>query len=166
MNRPDDRLLTQWHSAINAYHFEGGDKVNEYQPWMYLAMHAMDELPRLAMLFKMEREGKLVKVHHQCSHDVNGTKIPDNQLVCALGKDCRDCPYLKALDKAKVTDDKRDQMKAWTCVTHIIQEAKDGAIDTTEGFILTIDDILYWNTIYASLANASEEGDTNDPHAE
>lgn len=152
--RPDYDFLWRWHIAINK--FSDGKAGNPDWPhFMYLAKNAADELPRLAFLFRLEREGKLAKRHYQCSHDATGQDVQDNHLTCALGVQCRACPYLLALENASEKPEEIDQMKAWTCVTHIVGEtARRDYLDSSEGFVQTVDDQMYWSTVYANLAAA------------
>lgn len=152
MARPDVRLPREadhpWHVQINRHSQAVG---YESVRWMYDAKKAADEVPRLALLFGMEREGKLAKVHHQCSRDTEGAQVPDNHLTCCLGVECRKCPHLLALDAVARPDEERDVMKAWTCAAHIIASGGDPA---NEGWVLTVDDAMYWHNVYASLASA------------
>lgn len=158
LERPDRDLAWHWHVAINEFAV-GKAGLPDYPQFMYLAKSTADEVPRLAMLFEMERNGKLPKHHYQWSHDHEGQPVPDNHLACCLGVECRKCPFLAALDTAKVTPEEIDQMKAWTCIAHILQETgKRDFLDTSEGFILTTDDRMYWDNILSSLAGADDDG--------
>lgn len=62
-----------------------------------------------------------------------------------------------------MTAEQQDAAKAFTCVTHILTEvasrraADCGHIDTSEGFILTVDDRMYWDTVYAHLSAADPD---------
>jgi hypothetical protein len=65
---------------------------------------------------------------------------------------------LHALEKAQLTPEQIDQAKAWTCVAHILSECGPGRyIDTSEGFILTTDDRMYWDGVYANLGALNDE---------
>lgn len=162
-DRPDDNFLNKWHIAINKFN----EDKPQYIDWMYTARHAADEVPRMALLFKRERTGQLAKMHHQCSHDEQGQPVEDNHLTCCMGIECRKCPFLLAFDEIDAEPAQIDQMKAWTCATHIITEgAADGySFDTSEGFILTTDDMMYWQNVYASMAGMvdGEEPDEEEP---
>lgn len=173
--RPDVRLPREvdhaWHVEINQYEVpfghdrptRHGDPARDGKGFMYDAKHTADEVPRLALLFGMERQGKLQKIHRQCSRDREGQEVVDNHLTCCLGVECRACPHLAVIDKVQtrrnysvqpsmevsITDEERDVMKAWTCATHILMRGGDKA---NEGYILTTDDRMYWNNVYASLA--------------
>jgi hypothetical protein len=156
MQRPDQRMMHRWHVAINQ-HVQplNGERPNWGDArFMYEAKSAADELPRLTYLFKKEREGGLSKRLHMCSHDHHGADVPDNHLTCCLGVRCGECPFLKALDAAELTDEQRDFTKAWTCVTHIISKGGDLA---REGYVLTVDDRMYWDNVYRSLSMSEEE---------
>lgn len=138
----------EWHCAINRF-TEGKAGTEEWPRFMYEAKTAAAEVPRLALLFKSEREDKLDKVFQPCSCCTEKKHVVDNHLTCCLGTECRKCPYLLALDKAKLPAETRDWLKAWTCATHIIENGGDPA---NEGFILTVDDRMYWDRLHESLA--------------
>jgi len=147
----------QWHVAINEYvlplNKPGGRPKWDETRFMYDAKTDSQEVPRLAYLFKQERTGKLRKVHQQCSHS-RPEAVPDNHLTCCLGVKCSECPHLKGLDAAKVSPEMRDWFKAWTRATHIISKGGDMA---GEGYILTVDDRMYWDTVYSHLAANPDE---------
>lgn len=161
--RLDHNLDHAWHVVLNDFN----QSHKPWQYWMYEAKSAADEIVRLPLLFAMERTGKLPAIHHQCSHDVDGQSVADNHLSCALGVACRDCPFLKALDNVKATPEQIDQIKAWTCVTHILNEQgkRPHEFDTSEGFVITEDDKLYWQNVYASMSGNDPENDEDDPDA-
>lgn len=159
--RPPDRLEHgfdhRWHVAINRFHAPNGiegPRRTVHESWMYEAKEMADEVPRLALLFGMEREGRLARHHHQCSRDHEGQPVGGNHLTCCLGVHCRECPFLVALDAAQMSDQERDLAKAWTCATHIVSNGGDPA---KEGYILTVDDRMFWDNVYTSLA--AEEPD-------
>lgn len=155
MNRLDNTFSHEWHVAINKFN-DGKQGTEDWCHWMYEAKAAADEVPRLAALFAREREGNLPKVHVQCEHCApDHQHIEDNRLTCCIGIDCRACPHLMAIDSAKLTDEQKDQAKAWTCAAHIISEGGDFA---NEGYILTKDDRMFWDGVYNSLA-ASDDGE-------
>lgn len=157
MNRPNDKLLQEWHVAINQYHYgENFKQIHERQPWLYDAKTMADEVPRMAMLFQAEREGTLPKIHRQCSH-AEPEEVVDNHLSCCLGVKCRECPFLLAMEGTNVSRENVDIIKAWTCAAHIMRETSKRMIDTSEGYILTEDDKMYWQNVYRSLSQADEE---------
>lgn len=173
-----------WHVELNQYGAPHGfipDDANGFDPahdgksFMYEAKSVAAELPRLALLFGMERRGELAQRHHQCSRDDHGEAVTDNHLTCCLGVECRKCPHLAAIDRvttgrdysvrpsveAPIPDEQRDVLKAWTCATHILMRGGDTA---REGYILTTDDRMYWQNVYASLAGG-DPGDDEPPAA-
>lgn len=142
------RIDHAWHVAINAYTWPAFVGKPDYPRFMYEAKSAMDEVRRLPLLFKREREGTLAKAHQQCSHS-EPVAVPDNHLTCCLGVKCATCPHLKALEAAKLTPEQIDHAKAWTCVAHILTKGGDVA---REGYILTVDDRMFWDRTYANMA--------------
>lgn len=159
-NRLDHKVSNEWHAAINDLNQTSG---KPFVHWLYRAKDAADEVPRMAMLFEMERNGKLAKTHHQYSHDEEGQPVEDNHLTCCMGVECRKCPFLLAFDKLSIDPAEIDKIKAWTCAAHILTEsgANEYSYDTSEGFILTTDDIMYWQNVYASMAGMVD-GDEPD----
>lgn len=151
MGRMDHDLNHRWHVALNR-----GSALADFRSWsfMYEAKNAAEELPRLALLFRLEREGKLATAMRSCSHS-EPVAVPENHLACCLGTVCRECPFLRALDAAELSDAERDYAKAWTCVTHIIASGGDTA---REGYIMTVDDRMFWDNLYASLAGGDTGG--------
>lgn len=120
-----------WHVAINAFSTASGFDGARF---MYLAKRAADEVPRMILLFESERQGRLPESFKMCGHDPRpADPLPDNHLRCRLGKECRKCPYLLAIDVANMTPEAKDEAKAWTCATHILLEAKPD--DYIEGFV-------------------------------
>jgi hypothetical protein len=159
MNRLNNKMSHEWHVAINQFNTE---KTEPWVHWMYEAKNLADEVPRMILLFERERTDKLEKLHQQCSHQ-EPVKLKENFLSCCLGKRCSECPYLKAIELAKLSPEEIDQAKAWTCATHILTES--GAqefLDTSEGYILTEGDKLYWKNVYDSMA-AMEDENSFDP---
>lgn len=152
MERLDHRLSHEWHVAINEYNADKFGK-DTYGRFMYEAKALADEVPRLAVLFKMEREGKLPQVHKQCSMSET-EPVKGNHLSCCLGKKCAECPFLLALNNAKLEPEQIDMAKAWTCATHIVSEGGDMA---GEGYIMTVDDRMYWDNVYSSLSQSDEQ---------
>jgi len=56
--RLDHRFSHEWHVAINQFH-DGKIWSPDWRRWMYEAKTMADEVPRMAMLFKRERDGLL-----------------------------------------------------------------------------------------------------------
>ncbi len=110
----------QWHGALN------GKGMKDQAPhWMYTAKMASDEVPRMILLFEHERRG-LPTSFKACGHDPRpATPLPDNHLKCALGKQCRKCPFLMRIEAQEgMTNEAKDEAKAWTCATHVLLESK------------------------------------------
>lgn len=155
--KPD--IDTKWHQLINQFHKQEQKKIPKdekgiytesfHKSWMYQAKTIVSEVPRLTNLFKAEREGTLDK-------EFKGQKIDDNHLTCVIRKKCRECSYLKALENKELKPETIDEMKAWTCVTHITHKRGETPykyLGDTEAFITTVDDYLYWSSVYESLAD-------------
>lgn len=153
----------RWHVAVNRY-ADAARKTGA--PWaersfMYEAMEASGEVARLTLLFGRERRGELSTIHKQCSRSPS-VDIHVNFTTCCLGVRCSACPFLQAIEAAELSDDEKDAAKAWTCVTHIISKGGDPA---REGYVLTRDDRLFWDTVYDSLATPSGHPDDEEsPH--
>ena len=147
----------EWHVAINRH---SDDQRVAGKPWeemrfMYEAKKAADEVPRMIMLFKAERTDSLPIQHKQCSMQP-AVPVPNNHLSCCLGVKAKECPHLLSLEKIeRVTADDIDAAKAWTCAAHIIASGGDWA---DEGYMLRVDDRMYWDAVHASLA-----ADEDDP---
>lgn len=149
MDRLKYPLDHEWHVAINHYSYELRKVNRPHESFMYEAKKAADEVPRLIALFKAERDGKLRKTHKQCSQQESAL-VEDNHLTCCLGVKCRECPFLLALDKIdRCKDEDIDTAKAWTCATHIVSKGGDFM---GEGYILTVDDRMFWDNVHQSLA--------------
>ena len=144
----------QWHVAINRHC--DGNYGDDRPRFMYEAKSAAAEVPRLALLFQREREGKLDKVFQPCTCCTEKQHVVDNHLTCCLGVECRKCPHLLALDKAEIPVEQRDWIKAWTCAAHILSEGGDPA---NEGFLLTVDDRMFWDRLHESLASSAQQPD-------
>ncbi len=62
----------------------------------------------------------------------------------------RECPHLLALEKIeRCTPTDVDTAKAWTCAAHIVSTGGDMM---GEGFLLRVDDRMFWDNVYASMA--------------
>lgn len=136
----------EWHVAINKF---TEDKIGkgEWPRFMYEAKTMADEVPRMVVILRLEREGKLPQRHQQCSHSPV-EKVADNHLTCCLGVKCRKCPHLLALEKAAMKPEEIDVAKAWTCAAHIVSQGGDTA---GEGYLLTVGDRLFWDRVYESM---------------
>jgi hypothetical protein len=138
----------EWHVSINNHATIQQARAKEWPGWMYQCKHAVEEVPRLALLFEMERTQKLRKIHRQCSHSTT-EQVSDNHLSCCLGEECRKCQHLLSMDQAKILPEQRDWIKAWTCVGHILASGGDVS---GEGFLMTVDDRMYWDRVYEHLS--------------
>jgi hypothetical protein len=133
----------EWHVAINRYSDQiraaGG---NWWPRMMYTAKMVSDEVPRMILLFMRERTG-LPTQFKACAHDPRpSTPLPDNHLRCALGQACRACPHLAAIEaSATMTNEAKDEAKAWTCATHILLESNGD--DFFESFLHDKSDAAY-----------------------
>jgi hypothetical protein len=123
------RASGAWHGGINAWaetERKAGKVFAEYR-WIYNAKHAMHESYRGVYLFEHDRR-------------------QDTGLRCALGKKCRACPILKAVETemeaskterfpSGVEDPDIDAAKVATCIGHILQtktDVIDGAFFSTK----------------------------------
>lgn len=151
MERTKYPLNHEWHVAVNRH---GDDRRKEGKEWsamrfMYEAKTMADEVPRMVMLFRQERENALPQTHQQCSMQAP-VPVKDNHLMCCQGVKTRECPHLLALEKIeRCTPEDVDTAKAWTCATHIVSEGGD---HTGEGYLLRVDDRMFWDNVHASLA--------------
>lgn len=124
-----------WHGAINAYADDktafpvpSDGRSKDWPRVMYAARSISDEVPRMILLFERERTSGLPQSYKMCGHDPRPAKqLKDNHLRCALGKECRKCEFLAAIDRSeKMTPEAKDEAKAWTCATHFLLESKPG----------------------------------------
>ncbi len=151
MERLQYPLSHEWHVAINRHSDEERKAGKEWgeSRFMYDAKSIADEVPRMTILFRMEREKGLPKTHKQCSMQPP-EPIQDNHLSCCLGVKARECPHLLALEKIeRCTPEDIDAAKAWTCAAHIVSKGGDLM---NEGYMLTVSDRMYWDNVHASLA--------------
>jgi hypothetical protein len=109
-----DRAGTAWHGGINKYADDERKAEREWPHWLYTVKDAGFEASRLMLLFQQDRDA-------------------DVDLRCALGKRCRDCPILQAIETSMVAsraapfsrgveDWDIDAAKTWTCIGHILHE--------------------------------------------
>lgn len=155
MDRLKYPLSHEWHVAINQHNDNQRRDGKEWNRWMYEAKSMADEVPRMVMLFKREREGRLSQTHQQCSMQAP-VPVPNNHLSCCLGVRCSECPELLALEKIeRCTPDDIDAAKAWTCAAHIVSKGGD---PMNEGYILDVSDRMFWDNVHANLAASDGEG--------
>lgn len=159
LTRPDNMSTdrrgcgtSEWHGALN------GEGIGNQAPhWMYAAKMIADEVPRMILLFELERTGRLGSSFKMCGHDPRpGTPLPDNHLYCMLGKQCRKCPFLARIDaNANMTPEARDEAKAWTCATHALLESRPDVY--MESILRDKSDDAFDRRLLASLANTENE---------
>lgn len=140
----------EWHAAINIHADISRKEGIEWKEvrFMYEAKKMADEVPRMIMLFKAERENALPQIHQQCSMQPP-MPVKDNHLSCCLGVKARECPHLLALEKiGRCTPEDVDTAKAWTCAAHIISSGGD---QMNEGYMLRVDDRMFWDSVYTNL---------------
>jgi hypothetical protein len=163
--RPDDLSTDRrgcgtrdWHGAINRfsdsdfYQRPTDGRSKDWPKMMYEAMRLADEVPRMILLFEHERRG-LPSAWKMCGHDPRpATPLPDNHLRCALGKECRTCPYLGAIEASPtMTNEAKDEAKAWTCATHILREIS--ADVHLEEFVWEKSSVAFHERMVASFAD-------------
>lgn len=134
-----------WHVGINRF-MEHRDFA-EYR-WMYEAKSAAHETARLMYLHKADREN-------------------DTDLICTLGKRCRDCPILQSIETAmvearsnpkfprEIEDTDIDGAKAWTCIMHIMHERAHpidgGFVENASNRKFVADEAEHWADVERSL---------------
>ena len=158
MERTKYPLSHEWHVAVNRHQDErhkAGKDWGEAR-FMYDGKTMADEVPRMVMLFRREREKALPAMHKQCSM-TPAVPVKDNHLSCCLGVQCKECPELLALEKMQRSPEEIDTAKAWTCAAHIVSKGGDMM---NEGYLLTVDDRMYWDNVHASLAGSQDEEGT------
>lgn len=151
MERLKHPLSHEWHVAVNRHGEEWRKAEKEWSEmrFMYDAKAMADEVPRMVMLFRQERENGLPQTHQQCSMQAP-VPVKDNHLTCCKGVKTRECPHLLALEKIeRCTPGDVDTAKAWTCAAHIVSTGGDVM---NEGFLLRVDDRMFWDNVHASLA--------------
>lgn len=159
-NGAKDRIDHEWRVAINKFSYTEWQAGREWPHWMYQAKAAALEVPRLALLFQKERTGNLCVTFRRFNCCGDGKHVVDNHLTCCLGEKCRECPFLDALDKAEMSEESRDWIKAWTCAGHILSTGGDMM---NEGFIHTVYDRMFWDSVH-SLASAYGQEDEEKPN--
>lgn len=153
-------MTHEWHVSVNAHQDRIRTAGLERAGFMYDAMAAAREVPRLASLFAQERKGELRKTHTACSQ-VPAVALAENRLMCCLGTPCATCPHLTALDgMPRATPEDVDAAKAWTCVAHIIATGGDMA---NEGYVLDASDRMYWDDLHQSLAEGMDATPPTNP---
>lgn len=137
MRRIKYPMSHEWHVVCNV----ANDGFPKDSPrYMYEAMTMADEVPRMVMLFKQEREKALPQQHQQCSLQ-SPEPIKENHLTCCKGVKCAECPALLALEKMqRVTPYDIDEAKAWTCAAHIVSTSSD---TMRTSYLITVGNHIY-----------------------
>lgn len=137
----------EWHGALN-----GTGIGNQAPHWMYTAKMISDEVPRMILQFELERRG-LPTSYKMCGHDPRpATPLLDNHLRCALGKQCRKCPFLARIEAQEgMTNEAKDEAKAWTCATHVLLESKSD--DYMESILSDKSDDAFHDNLFRSLSD-------------
>lgn len=117
------RAENGWHVGINHFSDLEREAGREFPFWLYQIKSAAHEAYRLMYLFAMDRKN-------------------DEDLRCAKGVRCRDCPILQQIETAMTQSRERpkypsatedfdiDAAKTWTCIGHILStktRVTDGA---------------------------------------
>jgi hypothetical protein len=145
--RKRHNLSHEWHCKLNKFN---DIKKSKFEHWMYEAKRIWEALPSMIKSFELESTGKLTKEYKHCSMSP-AIPLKDNKLNCCLGKVCRDCDYLKALSGLE----NENEAKAYTCISHILHNIEK--CDTSEGYLLTDDDKMFWQNTYKSLADTQDK---------
>lgn len=151
-----------WHGAINAESDRLRSDGQEFPRMMYAAKSISDEVPRMVLLFERERTTGMPSSYKMCGHDPRpATPLPDNHLECALGQECRKCPYLAAIDRSdRMTPEAKDEAKAWTCATHFLLESEPNVY--FEGILHDKSDAAFNDRLAASFAQEYDDGSLDD----
>ncbi len=152
----------EWHVAINAESDRLRAAGQEFPRMMYAAKSISDEVPRMVLLFERERTVGMPSAYKMCGHDPRpATPLPDNHLACALGQECRKCPYLAAIDRCdRMTPEAKDEAKAWTCATHFLLESKPDVY--FEGILHDKSDAAFNARLAESFAQEYDDGSLDD----
>ena len=155
----DSRLidgLIDLHRVINKMN----ETDRETNGFLYQMKDAIQEIRRLSLLHKKEREGSLPDIHKQCSLSKK-EDIADNHLTCCLGVECRKCEILKGLEAVDYEPEVIDDIKAWTCLVHALKKTDY----TNDGVIQTEGDRIYWDNYMESMnnvPNTTAQGENNE----
>lgn len=141
------------HVNINQREDERRKAGEESEHWLYEGKTLAGEIARLTRLYKLERTGQLPTSFRYCSLSPT-EQIPDNSLLCCLGKEPKSCDILQqtfaGIDQFPV--EMIDSAKAHVCATHILTESAKRLIDTSEGYVLDATDRAFWQRTYGYMA--------------
>jgi len=167
------------HNADHIYHcWINKRQEGKQSDWEHSLYEFKDMLQFLQYGHKQIAEaftGELPTTHKQCSR-CESEPIKDNTLTCCLGKNVTTCdilvslkstveserdrvaPYSGEKSYSNVTDEYMYRLMARTCAWHIYKtscDIKDGhnfKVDTSEGYLLTKGDRMFWDNVYRSMA--------------
>lgn len=166
-----------WHVWIN--HRQDERRGLEWEHSLYEFKSMLQFLTYGRKQIQKAFTGNLPKTHRQCSRCAP-EPIPNNHLSCCLGQEVTTCPILTSLKAtveeqrtritpfdgkahyANVTDEHLYRLMAQTCAWHIYHEAcniKDERtfyVDTSEGYLMSVSDRMFWDRIYNSLSYQDE----------
>lgn len=147
------RLDYQMHVNINQRQDALRESGGEWEHWLYEAKTLPHEIARLSRLFEQERKGELPTSYRYCSLSPV-EQVPDNKLMCCLGKEPRACEILAQTFAGmnEFAPEMIDQAKAHVCVTHILTESAKRLVDTSEGYVMDATDRAFWQRTYEMMA--------------
>lgn len=154
-----DNMDYVWHLWLNRWSRENGHNSS-----MYKFKQMLNFLKYGWVLLEKAFTGTLPTVHQQCSHSTP-EKIVENKLLCVLGKNVCECPFLLSIkatcesqpEHSKVTEQEMYQIMANTCAWHIFTESQKRFVDTSGGWLTDESDRMYWRNVYENLASAEEQ---------
>ena len=152
-----------WHVWMNRRNFDRkADAPHEHSLYEFKSM--LDFLEYGHLRIQEAFEGKLTKIHKQCSR-TEPVEINDNVLKCACeGVDVTKCHILT--DVKRTFEDNKShydvpvemlyRTMAKTCAWHTYKvscgiEEKGFRIDTSEGYLLDESDRMFWSNVYESM---------------
>jgi hypothetical protein len=166
-------------SADHIYHVWMNSYADKKQSWP----HSLYEFKSIVQFLEygwkqIEKaySGELPTVHNQCCHAPE--PIPDNKLMCCLGKDVKSCEILVSIKTtfdeqrqrecgvlgkfyADVPDEFMYRSMAQTCAWHIfttVTQAQEDwhGVDTSEGHLMDKGDRMFWQNVYRSMGEVDK----------
>ena len=148
---------------------------------LYEFKHLLEFLDYGHQVIQQAFTGQLPKVHRQCSR-TTPEPIANNCLKCsAFGTDVTDCKILLSIKTTfeaerqrelgklgkvyeHIPDEEMYRRMAQTCAWHIYREATrdDRFVDTSEGYLLTVGDRMFWGRVYESMAAIDQDSVSSD----
>lgn len=173
-----------WHVWMNRRNEERQKAGKEFDHSMYTWKDALSFAQYGHRRIKEAFDGKLPKVHQQCSMSAPA-EIKENRLVCCLGQEVTTCPMLlqiKAIHeehwhapivacsghdsgkyyREKVTEEDMHKTMAKTCAWHVYEESRARFVDSSEGFHLDEGDRIFWQRTYASMAGSDPDDEQEE----